>query len=97
MQRDAAETDGLHPLPYGSERAAPPAAKVVDTQREAPRAGVGYGVRGLPGGGRAQIFPVPAPAVTVAFTVLFASGVYEYGIAATLAPLRTCSVPEFTL
>jgi hypothetical protein len=35
--------------------------------------------------------PVPAPAVTVAFTVLFASGVQEYGIAATLPALRVCA------
>jgi hypothetical protein len=44
-----------------------------------------------------QILRVPAPAMTVAFTVLLASGVQEYGIAATPAPFRTCLVPEFTL
>ena len=43
-----------------------------------------------------QILPVPAPAVTIDLTLLLASTVYEYGIAATLPLLRLAGVPEFT-
>ena len=39
--------------------------------------------------------PVPALAVTIDLTLLFASTVYEYGIAATLPLLRLAGVPEF--
>src|SRR4051812_36028843 len=43
-----------------------------------------------------QIFPVPAPAVTMDLTLELASTVYGYGIAATLPELRAAGAPELT-